>query len=363
MPRLHSCVFQSKQKGTYYTPVNVRCVHNGFISDLVSFITRRKELCDAFNVDIKTLRNEDVICEDHFNTMNERLSVTTSKMLCETPASSTAESVQQSFPKIEQISLQIEKVFYSHRREFKCDICSQQFMTRDDRNEHINNHFKIHECHSCAQKFVGDRQYRHHTRNRQCNLIKKSSTAIAINDVTVYECYICHKANIFSLRSLKVHINRLHSLDAKPKKQQYSCTICQRTFASIYIMRYHIAEIHTKANQFQCTTCSKQFNRLSNLKLHLLIHENKMPCKCQFCGKSFRTMSGINLHIRTHTGEKPHKCDICNEKAYSYNTDLKRHKRSAHGIVDREFPCGLCEKVFYEPKFLRRHKEKIHSAT
>lgn len=300
-------------------------------------------------------------------TLNRRLSpwalpsVTTSKMLPEAPASVPAESeiVQQAIPKAEQMSLRIEKVL--HRREYKCDICSQQFLTRDDRNEHIHSHFKVYECQNCAQKLVGDRQYQHHTRNRQCNRIKKPSTTIAIDDVTVYECYICHKGNIFSLRSLKVHINRLHAIDAKPKKQPYTCTICQRTFANVYIMRYHIAEIHTRSNQFECTTCSKQFNRLSNLKLHLLIHENKMPCKCQFCGKSFRTMSGVNLHIRTHTGEKPHKCDICNEKAYSYNTDLKRHKRSAHGIVDRIFPCSLCEKVCYEPKFLRRHMEKSHS--
>lgn len=329
-------------------------------------------------MDIDSLKNDDVICEAHFN--DSMFSITVNKRLCpwalpsakvvdvDLDASKISTEMLASSPKsceilvkseTNPISLQIEKVY--ERYGYKCDICNEQFFTRIDRNEHINNHFRLCECYNCGQKFLGDRRLRHHTQTRQCTGIRKQLMATA-NGVTIYECYICHKSNILSLRSLKVHINRLHSIEAKPKKQQYSCTICHRWFANIYIMRNHMTEIHTKANQFQCTTCKKQFNRMSNLKLHRLIHENKMPCKCQFCGKSFRTMSGINLHVRTHTGEKPHKCDICNEKAYSYNTDLKRHKRSAHGIIDKMFSCKLCEKIFYEPKFLRRHMEKIHSA-
>lgn len=325
-------------------------------------------------MDINTLNKEDVICGAHFNdsmfsiTVNRRLRPwalpisNPSKVLA--GGSSSAEQSHDIIDDVassrEQISLKIEQVFQCDG--YECDICSKKFLTRNERNEHINDHFRIYECRNCGQKFVGDRQYRHHTQNRHCIRVKEAVVPAAVDGVTIYECYICHKSNIFSLRSLKVHINRLHSIEPKPK-QQYSCTICHRMFANIYIMRYHMAEIHTKSNQFQCTTCNKQFNRMYHLKLHRLIHENKMPCKCQFCGKSFRTISGVNSHLRTHTGEKPHKCDICNEKAYSHNTDLKRHKRSVHGIIDKMFPCDTCEKIFYEPKFLRRHIEKIHSTT
>lgn len=58
---------------------------------------------------------------------------------------------------------------------------------------------------------------------------------------------------------------------------------------------------------------------------------------------------------------RPYKCDICNEKSYAYNTDLKRHKRSVHGIFNGStYPCAHCSKVYYERKLLKNHINKSH---
>lgn len=239
---------------------------------------------------------------------------------------------------------------------FDCNMCDRTFLTRSERNDHINKHFTNHKCPDCGNFFIGDRQFEHHKANRQCDPETKSLKCCT------YECFICHQEYILSYRSLKAHINRCHPLKKNSKKStsiKYKCTICHKIFANVYIMRSHVDEIHGDI-KYSCDVCKKVFNRLGNLKIHQLIHDNKMPCKCQICGKSFRTSSGVKLHIRTHTKEKPYKCNICNDKAYSYNTDLKRHRRSAHGIVDKTFPCDLCEKIFYEPKYLRRHKSKVH---
>lgn len=241
---------------------------------------------------------------------------------------------------------------------YTCDMCDACFVSRSDRNNHINEHFQSYECKTCGQTFVGERQFEHHQRNKKC--IKFSRE----NDNITYECFVCHKGNFFSVRSLKIHYNRFHKeKNAFKDKKSPLCKICNKVFANIYILKSHQEEVHTKQNQFKCDDCGKVFNRASNMEWHRLIHKNLLPCPCKICGKAFRTVSGLNLHKRTHTGEKPYKCDICNEKSYAYNTDLKRHKRSAHGIIDKVFQCTEehCQRIFYEPKFLRKHMAKAHS--
>lgn len=298
-----------------------------------------------------------IVCDAHFSDEMISLSVNISKRLenwaipYQNITSKESNSDENPTETIQEI-LEIQQL---PNNVFKCDICEEQFSTRSERNDHINQHFTSHQCSDCDKVFIGDRQFEHHKRNRQCDSKLKLSKCVT------YECYICHQEFILSLRSLKVHMNRFHPLKAKIKNstEEYKCTICEKKFANVYIMRWHIDEIHGDV-KYSCDICKKVFNRLTNLKIHQLIHQNKMPCKCRICGKSFRTSSAVRLHVRTHTKEKPYKCDICNEKAYSYNTDLKRHKRSAHGIVDKTFSCNLCEKIFYEPKYLRRHTTKVH---
>lgn len=237
--------------------------------------------------------------------------------------------------------------------EFACDMCSKTFATREERNCHIDGHFKTIHCKTCGENFIGDRQFEHHRLTNKCVVKTKV-------DSTTYECFVCHKENFFSLRSLKIHFNRLH-MPQKKRSVAHICEYCHKKFANVYILKSHINQIHLELNRFMCKECGKVFNRASNLHWHELIHQNELPCMCKICGKSFRTLSGLNLHKRTHTGEKPYKCDICNEKSYAYNTDLKRHKRSVHHIIDRVYSCPECQQVFYEPKFLRKHMQKVHN--
>lgn len=196
---------------------------------------------------------------------------------------------------------------------------------------------------------MGDRAFEYHTRNGKCKIIVTQ---------TLFRCNLCNEKVFKSASALKVHENTVHGCVIE--QDCIRCQQCQRTFAQLRYLRKHIYEVHRKSTQFNCSVCRKVFNRRSNLTEHMLIHEQKYLAPCDICKKSFRTKSALRLHKRMHTGEKPYKCDICMEKAFAYNTDLKRHKRQAHGIVGTPHPCLICDQVFYEPKLLRRHTTRCH---
>lgn len=231
-----------------------------------------------------------------------------------------------------------------------CDICDREFNTIAERNHHIEEHFKQIECPICLRTFIGDRAFEFHTSTGKCKGAK-------IN-LELFRCSLCNEKVFDSMDTLNNHMRSEH--DCSINAERLSCERCNRTFGKMKYLRKHIRELHDMATPFDCKTCGKRFNRKANLMEHELIHQGKYLADCKTCGKSYRTTSALRLHERTHTGEKPYKCDLCNEKSYAYNTDLKRHKRSVHGILGTPHPCTQCEKIFYEPKLLRKHTAKAH---
>lgn len=230
-----------------------------------------------------------------------------------------------------------------------CDICDREFTTIDERNQHIEEHFKQIECPTCDRIFIGDRAFEFHTTAGKCKKLKTKK---------LFRCSLCNEKVFDSMDILNNHVRTEHKCSID--EERITCEQCNRTFGKMKYLRKHVRELHEMATPFSCNECGKKFNRKANLLEHELIHQGKYLATCKTCEKSFRTSSALRLHVRTHTGSKPYKCDICNEKAYAYNTDLKRHKRAAHGILGTPHPCTMCEKVFYEPKLLRNHTAKAH---
>lgn len=326
----------------------------------MKFIFSRKAWCDAINIDVKGITRQHVICDAHFP--DDMYTFNVSKQLNgwavpnldasnDTNRSEYIDVKDEQRDEEDSAAKFILEIQAIKNLQYSCDMCIKKFATREERNVHIDNHFKTYTCPTCEETFIGDRQFEHHRLSNKC--VAKNHT-----ESIMYECFVCHKANFFTVRSLRVHYNQQH----KPKPQKstvHICEYCNKTFSNVYILKTHISQIHIQEVKFVCGDCGKTFNRNSNLKWHQLIHQNELPCVCKICSRSFRTLSGLNLHKRMHTGEKPYGCHLC-EKAYAYNTDLKRHKRSAHGIIDKEFHCPKCAQIFYEPKFLRKHMQKVH---
>lgn len=231
-----------------------------------------------------------------------------------------------------------------------CDICDGKFATIAERNSHIEKHFETIECASCSRHFIGDCAFEFHISAGKC---KKPT-----ENLDRHRCSLCNQKVFDCVEALNNHLHSVHKCFISDDR--IGCVPCNRTFGRLKYLRKHIRELHDHATPYTCTTCGKSFNRKANLIEHELIHQGKYLASCDACGKSYRTPSALKLHQRTHTGEKPYKCDLCGEKAYAYNTDLKRHKRAVHGILGTALPCTQCTKVFYEPKHLRNHVARAH---
>lgn len=292
-----------------------------FLLDVI-FFCRRKVWCDAIQLDSESITKLHVICDAHFP--DDMFTISISKQLNDGAVPKCDENdvdmdMDMSMGGTESI-LGVEylgDVSYDGVKHYKidsiepafgfpCEICNLVFATRAERNDHIDDHFKVHECTSCHKSFLGMKKFEHHLRDGSCKSTDPLSECIT------FECFVCHKGSFFSTRSLKIHHNRYHKVAAevKPKKgatvtnEIHFCKICNRTFSNAYIMRTHMTEIHALAGSFVCDIdgCGQKFNRKSNLKWHKLIHDDLLPCPCLICGKSFRTISGLNLHKRMHTG-------------------------------------------------------------
>lgn len=64
--------------------------------------------------------------------------------------------------------------------------------------------------------------------------------------------------------------------------------------------------VFCKCNQnfvsFFLAYCNKTFYKKSNLRLHMLIHENIKPYACLYCDRQFTQKATRDVHLTKHTG-------------------------------------------------------------
>ena len=83
--------------------------------------------------------------------------------------------------------------------------------------------------------------------------------------------------------------------------------------------------------QSQCKICGKPTGNKTQLKFHMLRHEEP-KLKCSFCGKGFKKKCVLEAHERDHRGEKPFPCLVCGA-SFSSKPGLVQHMSGVHKIV------------------------------
>ena len=84
--------------------------------------------------------------------------------------------------------------------------------------------------------------------------------------------------------------------------------------------------------------CRSSFRTESELKRHLLIHNNDLK-QCQYCPFKYNCSAAYKIHLNRHFGIKDFKCDQCG-KLFISNLHLNKHYAMHEGII---YHCLLCD--------------------
>ncbi|XP_028031827.1 zinc finger protein 182-like [Bombyx mandarina] len=221
--------------------------------------------------------------------------------------------------------------------EFKCNICSQVFLSDDALTTHMSRHSKTarYSCNECGKTFSQLRNFKYHMS------IHRGTREFAAT------CTVCGK--YFNDRGylsshMKIHRNR----------KEYKCSQCPKSFNQRVAYNMHV-RIHTGVKPHVCDQCGKAFSRKMLLKQHQRTHSGERPYACPHCDKRFADRSNMTLHLRLHTGVKPFSCTLC-PKSFTKKHHLKSHLNFHTG--SKPYSCPRCKLAFTQSSNMRTHYKK-----
>ncbi|XP_075983448.1 uncharacterized protein LOC142981422 [Anticarsia gemmatalis] len=135
------------------------------------------------------------------------------------------------------------------------------------------------------------------------------------------------------------------------------CEICRKQFDNAKKYYGHL-RVHSKENLWFCDKCPNlKFSTKQQMMKHSLIHKPlELIWKCPHCAMAFEALYKLQQHLfHKHLDHRPYKCDEC-EKAFYKPSDLKKHKE-VHAN-SKKYPCKECDMRFNNSSNLRRHMLK-----
>lgn len=170
--------------------------------------------------------------------------------------------------------------------------------------------------------------------NRQFK--RKNTLAEHMMDVHIEKkCVHCHLK--FARKKYLFHMNEAHNVPMP------TCGICGlRTLMQSALIR-HQRNVHLNEKRKICSVCKKLFHTASNLRDHMITHEQNRVYKCDVCCKDFARQACFKAHYRIHTGERPFLCNLC-EASFAHRASLRFHVKSRH----REANVGIGVSVMNE---------------
>lgn len=239
---------------------------------------------------------------------------------------------------------------------FRCNMCTEQFVTSEALSEHIRVHDADegyeYKCNICVRIFDSFSVYKSHFKthdpriSNHClycgkqmpSLDKLKQHIISHSDNGgIVNCYFCDM-EFSSFGNCRKHMTKCHY----DQWTEYNKILFQQAKSLSWNYGKSITAMESNATKHLCDICGKQFAVISQLRNHhLSIHSNERPYKCDFCDLAFTLPTYLKAHIKKHISEKEFKCEVCG-KEFLRKKNLQVHA-NVH-IGDRPFKCHICNK-------------------
>ncbi|KAG8225687.1 hypothetical protein J437_LFUL001719 [Ladona fulva] len=224
---------------------------------------------------------------------------------------------------------------------YRCKKCSETFDAKDKLSRHMRSHReqKTHVCLYCGKTFTDSNAFKLHVRSHtgekpfECTYCGKTFSRpyerMKHERIHTGErphvCEICGKTFRVSY-CLTLH-KRTHSGD-----RPYCCDICGKRFKAHSAYKHHV-QIHSEERNYKCPYCPKAFKTMVHLAGHKKTHTK--PFSCTECNRRFASLYSVKAHMESHkTGDNRfrYRCFVCGA-SYARAFALQYHMQT-HGPCD-----------------------------
>ncbi len=253
----------------------------------------------------------------------------------------------------------------------KCDFCSKNFTTKQDRREHLqtNHPDKWFQCSDCDKQFPFEKSLKAHKKakhKQKTTLCKfcpqqldfyghwKSHMQGSHKDVVEKEWFKCEECKAYFEN--KQYLNIHHSTCNKTEVQKFKCDLIQ-----------HSAKLQNKPTYKSCHICTASFFRfdkyISHMNMNHFATVEKEWYLCEKCKTYFPDDQYLLRHraVAHKSGEKNFKCNFCSHALTTKQRHSEHMKRNHSDMVSNEWnECSQCKKHFPSKQGLRQHRLFIH---
>ncbi len=238
-------------------------------------------------------------------------------------------------------------------RKWSCNACPKMFFKPSDRMRHQRT------MHKELPQDLGeglDEQTNDHCDDSQCPDVLES---VSQNDGS-YTCCMCSKP-FDSEESYSLHMIRVHGYeDTKESFTRFPCQFCKIVFYKLSDQKRH-EKTHNKPFHMEETSDHAQKGDDSeHAQRGRSEHSNQGEGSQHFKKKGSCEVAQQETEAKSSSvGEHILECPICS-KVFKMEKYVTLHLVRVHGQTDKanrfkQFPCSICEKVFFKNSDMVRH--------